>query len=83
MKTLITEAYDKALKEEGKNMSKYITEIGESAKKASFTVRNLTTDIKNRILMECADNLKSNVDMILDANKRMWKQPERTDSVRP
>lgn len=51
-------------------MSKYITEIGESAKKASFTVRNLTTDIKNRILMECADNLKSNVDMILDANKK-------------
>jgi glutamate-5-semialdehyde dehydrogenase len=59
-----------ALKEEGKTMSKYITEIGERAKKASFTVRNLTTDIKNRILMECADNLKSNVDMILDANKK-------------
>ena len=51
-------------------MSSYITEIGRRAKEASACARNLTTDVKNRILKECADALKENSDMIIDANKR-------------
>ena len=51
-------------------MSTYIREIGLRAKAASSVVKNLTTDHKNKILKECADTLKSNVDMILEANRR-------------
>ncbi len=51
-------------------MSTYIREIGLRAKAASSVVKNLTTDHKNKILKECADTLKGNVDMILEANRR-------------
>ncbi|MCR5584790.1 MAG: glutamate-5-semialdehyde dehydrogenase [Lachnospiraceae bacterium] len=51
-------------------MSSYITEIGERAKAASVSVKNLSTDVKNRILRECSDALKENIDMIIDANRK-------------
>ncbi len=51
-------------------MSTYITDIGKRAKAASTSVKNLSTDVKNHILMECAEALKENSDMILDANKK-------------
>ncbi len=51
-------------------MSTYITDIGKRAKAASASVKNLSTDVKNHILMQCADALKENADMILDANKK-------------
>ncbi len=51
-------------------MSSYITEIGERAKAASVSAKNLSTDVKNRILRECSDTLKENIDMIIDANRK-------------
>ncbi len=51
-------------------MSSYITEIGERAKAASVSVKNLSTDVKNRVLRECSEALKENIDMIIDANKK-------------
>ncbi|MCR5823245.1 MAG: glutamate-5-semialdehyde dehydrogenase [Lachnospiraceae bacterium] len=51
-------------------MSTYITEIGKRAKIASVAVKNLSTDVKNRILRECSETLKENMDMILEANRK-------------
>ncbi len=51
-------------------MSEYIIEIGQRAKAASVTVKNLSTDIKNRVLKECSDAIKENIDMISEANRK-------------
>jgi glutamate-5-semialdehyde dehydrogenase len=71
MTVSISENYDDSYHERRKrSMSSYITEIGERAKAASVSAKNLSTDVKNRILRECSDTLKENIDMIIDANRK-------------
>ncbi|MFQ6074513.1 MAG: glutamate-5-semialdehyde dehydrogenase [Candidatus Bathyarchaeia archaeon] len=47
-----------------------IKEMAEKAKKASYELARIPTDVKNRALLSMADALEENVEAILEANKR-------------
>ncbi len=50
-------------------MSSHVRDTVFSARQASFALANKSTEIKNKALLEVAENLKSSEQHILDANK--------------
>ena len=51
-------------------METQMREIGEAAKRASYSLASLSTGVKNQALQVMAKALEDRVDMILDANKQ-------------
>lgn len=51
-------------------MSEYITDIGFRSKKASKQLRILSSDVKNEVLIACADALVADSENIINENKK-------------
>ena len=59
-------------------MNEMLEKMGKNAKEAEVTLRSLSTNKKNEVLLAVADNWKIRRSFLSKLMNRMWKTEERT-----